>query len=242
MPMKPSAGTAVLLVERKTLVDHAADTIRQGILEGVFLPGSRLLETWLAVHMQLSRGTVRAALRELTHEGIVRAIPYAGWEVAQLTVKDARELCSVRAALEGLAARLAAEAISPEKAERLQTAYLRLTESARSKNHRQCVKNDIALHKTIFELSENKRLIDLYEQIEHQIGMFVAFSDLQSDFGELASWHATLVAGICEGDGESAERIAKENAEKNGRELIARLERNIVVAEPKAASAGHADS
>jgi DNA-binding GntR family transcriptional regulator len=74
--VKPARrGTSVLLVERRSLVDRAAQILRQGILEGRFPSGSRLLETWLAEQMQLSRGTVRAALRELTHEGLVRAFP-----------------------------------------------------------------------------------------------------------------------------------------------------------------------
>ncbi|WP_019173748.1 GntR family transcriptional regulator [Pseudaminobacter salicylatoxidans] len=113
-------GGALLLVERKSLADQATDILRQGILEGRFHPGERLVETWLAEHMQLSRGTIRAALRELTHEGLVRVIPYTGWEVEELSVKDAEELCVVRGALEALAARLAAENMTSEKAERLE--------------------------------------------------------------------------------------------------------------------------
>ncbi|MEA2782434.1 MAG: hypothetical protein QOK29_3978 [Rhodospirillaceae bacterium] len=224
-------GASTLLVERRSLVDQAAQLLRQGIFEGRFLPGSRLLETWLADQMQLSRGTVRAALRELTHEGLVRAIPYTGWEVAELTIKVARELCAVRAALEGLAARLAAETISPEKIEKLDLAYERLMESARRRSHRQCVDNDLALHKTIFDLASNDQLIDLYERIEQQIRMFVAFSDLRSDFDEFITWHAELVKSIKDGDGDGAERIAKDNANRNGRELIAQLERNSTAAE-----------
>jgi DNA-binding GntR family transcriptional regulator len=227
-PEKP--GTTTLLVERRSLVVQAAQILRQGILDGRFLPGSRLVETWLAEQMQLSRGTVRAALRELTHEGLVRAIPYTGWEVAELTIKDARELCTVRAALEGLAARLAAETISAEKVEKLNVAYGRLAEAAQRRNRRQCVDDDLALHKTIFELSDNDQLIELYEHIEQQIRLFVAFSDLRSDFDEFITWHAPLVKSIIEGEADAAERIAKENANRNGRELIAQLERNRKVA------------
>jgi DNA-binding GntR family transcriptional regulator len=222
--------TSTLLVERRSLVDRAAQILRQGILEGRFPSGSRLPETWLAEQMQLSRGTVRAALRELTHEGLVRAIPYTGWEVAKLTIKDARDLCAVRAALEGLGAHLAAATISPEKIAKLDLAHERLVESARRRSHRDCVANDLALHKTIFELTCNDQLIDLYERIEQQIHMFVAFSDLRSDFDEFITWHAALVESIKNGDADGAERIAKDNANRNGRELIAQLERNSTTA------------
>lgn len=225
---------AVLLVERKSFADQAADILRQGILDGRFQPGSRLVETWLAEQMQLSRGTIRAALRELTHEGLVRAIPYTGWEVAELTVKDAQELCVVRGALEALAARLAAESISPEKADSLNAAYDRLIQAARRRNRRQCVESDLALHKTIFELTDNAQLIYLYEQIEQRIRMFVAFSDLDSDFDELVAWHATLVESIGKGDAEAAERIAKENAAHTGSGLVSQLERSRTAAGGKA--------
>jgi DNA-binding GntR family transcriptional regulator len=235
-------GATALLVERRSLVVQAAEILREGILDGRFLPGSRLVETWLAEQMQLSRGTVRAALRELTHEGLVRAIPYTGWEVAELTIKDARELCTIRAALEGLAARLAAEAISPEKVEKLNAVYARLAESAQRRNRRQCVDNDIALHKTIFELTCNDQLIDFYERIEHQIRLFVAFSGLRSEFEDFVTWHAPLVKSISDGDADPAERIAKENANRNGRELVAQLERNSKAAHASQSSDGETKS
>lgn len=233
MKTTTTAGDAapVLLVERKSLADQAADILRQGILDGRFRPGSRLVETWLAEQMQLSRGTIRAALRELTHEGLVRAIPYTGWEVAELTVKDARELCVVRGALEALAARLAAENMSPEKAERLNAAYGKLAEAARRRNRRQCVESDLALHRTIFELTDNAQLIFLYEQIEQRIRMFVAFSDMDSDFEELVAWHTPLVQSICDGDADKAEHVARQNAAHNGSGLVSKLERSKAVAD-----------
>jgi DNA-binding GntR family transcriptional regulator len=227
-------GSAVLLVERKSLADQAADILRQGILDGRFPPGFKLVETWLAEQMQLSRGTVRAALRELTHEGLVRAIPYTGWEVAELTVRDAQELCVVRSALEALAARLAAEAMSPENSERLRQAYDRLADAARRRNRRQCVEADLALHRTILEIAGNGQLIFLYEQIEQRIRMFVAFSDMDSGFDELVAWHASLVNSICQGEAEAAERIARENAEKNCEGLLSQLGKYTAAQDGKA--------
>lgn len=223
-------GGPILLVERRSLSDQAADVLRRSILDGRFPPGSKLVETWLAEQMQLSRGTIRAALRELTHEGLVRVIPYTGWEVVELTVKDARELCEVRGALEALAARLAAENISEEKAERLNAAYNKLIEAARRKNRRDCIAADLSLHRTMFELTENAQLIFLYEQIEQKLCMFVAFSDIDSDFDELVSWHTPLVKSICEGNAATAERVARENAAHNGSDLVSKLERSKAAA------------
>jgi DNA-binding GntR family transcriptional regulator len=214
------------MIERKSFSQQAADTLRKGILEGRLQPGSRLGEAWLAEQLQLSRGTVRAALRELTHEGLVRAIPYSGWEIVEFSVKDAEDLCAVRTGLETMAAKLAAQNISPDGAQRLSDDYQKLLNAARRQNQAECVERDLALHRTIFDLTKNGRLIEIYKNIEQQIRVCVAFSDLRCEFDEIALWHTSLVEAIVNGDADAAERIAKDNAERNSVALISQLKRN----------------
>ncbi|HET7409241.1 MAG TPA: GntR family transcriptional regulator, partial [Paracoccaceae bacterium] len=96
------------MVERRSLADRATDALREMIVTGICPPGSRITEQRFAEELGLSRGTVRAALRELAHEGLTEMKAYTGWSVVTLTAQDARELSTLRGALEGLAARLAA--------------------------------------------------------------------------------------------------------------------------------------
>lgn len=95
--------------DARSLDWRAADMLRSQILSGQFPPGYRLTETVLAAELDVSRGTLRAALKALTHEGLVAQIAYSKWHVPQLSREDARELTTLHAALAGLAARLAAE-------------------------------------------------------------------------------------------------------------------------------------
>jgi DNA-binding GntR family transcriptional regulator len=96
-------------LDARSLDWRAADMLRQQILSGGFPPGHRLTETVLANELDVSRGTVRAALRSLTYEGLVAQVAYSKWLVPELTPEDANEITTLHAALTGLAARLAAE-------------------------------------------------------------------------------------------------------------------------------------
>jgi DNA-binding GntR family transcriptional regulator len=213
-----------LAVDRLSLADRAAEVLREQILSGAFQSGSRLIEARLAESLRVSRGTVRTALKQLSHEGLVETTPFTGWAVAQLSDRDAWELCLLREVLEGLAARLAAQSISPNSIERLKRAFQQLTDAARSGSRAAVVTADLALHKSIMQLSGNRRLVQQYDLIEQQLKLYIALSDLRSvDLWEVVEWHKELVEAILAGDAERAERAAKDNATKNGQELVRQL-------------------
>jgi DNA-binding GntR family transcriptional regulator len=85
------------------------DTLRSRILSGELKTGDRLPETKLSEEMGASRIPVREALRELASEGLVTIEPRRGASVAFLSDEVAHDLVEVRATLEGLNAKLAAQ-------------------------------------------------------------------------------------------------------------------------------------
>lgn len=220
----PEVRLRGVTIERQTLLDRAVEVVRQSIQSGELPPGTRLVEARLAEQIGLSRGTIRSALRELVHEGLVQAVPYTGWAVSEISIEDARELCELRAALEGLAARLAAERITPEGVKVLDRAYDSLRKAAEAGSGRRVVTADIELHRIILRLAGNRRLAEQYESIGRQLQMYVAFSDLRSEMGEVVTWHDELLDAIKTGDAPRAERAAVKNIERNGTELLRMLE------------------
>src|SRR5215813_87498 len=115
-----------LKLPKRRLDGQAADMLREQILSGRFAPGLRLVEATLADQLGVSRGTVRAALSELAHEGLVSQVAYTKWMVPELSAADAWELYSLRGSLEGLAARLATERRTADTVKTLADAYERL--------------------------------------------------------------------------------------------------------------------
>lgn len=98
---------------------QVVDELRQSIIAGQLHPGSRLVERELIAMMGVSRTVIREALRQLETEGLVAIIPNKGPVVRELTLAEARDLYSIRAVLEGLAARLCAEHASKSQLEKL---------------------------------------------------------------------------------------------------------------------------
>src|SRR5689334_22743137 len=82
------------------------DGLRQAIISGRLAPGARLTERELTEMMGVSRTVIREALRQLESEGLVAIIPHKGPVVRALSLDEARDLYSIRAVLEGFAARL----------------------------------------------------------------------------------------------------------------------------------------
>jgi GntR family transcriptional regulator, trigonelline degradation regulator len=102
------AAAPLSLIERSAapLRRQVLDELRQSIIAGRLAPGSRLIERELIAMMGVSRTVIREALRQLETEGLIAIIPNKGPVIRELTLAEAKDLYSIRAVLEGLAARL----------------------------------------------------------------------------------------------------------------------------------------
>jgi DNA-binding GntR family transcriptional regulator len=111
----PSGG----LKNHPSLHERAYQLVRDAILEGAYQPGERLFESAIADALGVSRNPVREAIRRLQQEGLVEVRPRSGVFVASLSLDEARDLYNIRAALEGVAAKFAAERVTDDELERL---------------------------------------------------------------------------------------------------------------------------
>ena len=98
-------------VETRTASNTEAVTarLRELILTGELPQGDRVTESGLAALLKVSRTPVRLALATLEQEELVEGVPNRGFRVRRFTLEDIREIIEVRANLEGMAARIAAE-------------------------------------------------------------------------------------------------------------------------------------
>jgi DNA-binding GntR family transcriptional regulator len=234
--LKDSSSLA-LQIKKSPLERQAAAVIRERILSGAFAPGHRLVETWLAEQLQLSRGTVRAALSELVHEGLVDQVAYTRWAVPALSAKDAWELYTLRSALEGLAARLVAENLTPESSHQIRAAFQALKDAAAQGDRASLTDCDATLHKLIVELSSHTRLQRQYTVIEQQTRRYIACSNaLTVDANGIVAQHEPIVEALLAGRPELAEREAKRHNFEEGALLVEQLRRNENVPTVVAAS------
>ncbi len=84
---------------------------------------------------------------------------------------------------------------------------------------------DMALHRTVFELSGNKRLLDHYTLIANQIKLYIASSTMLVERATVVSRHRELVDAILAKDPDKAEAASRAHSMRSGEELVAHLKR-----------------
>jgi DNA-binding GntR family transcriptional regulator len=199
-------------VIKRSFESQATDVLRDFILSGSLETGQRLTEIALSKQLEVSRGTIRTALHHLTNEGLVSLKPYAGWQVVSLSEQDMWEVFTLRSSLESLAARLVAEKVKDKAVSSKVKAAFELFESAckTKKSTNQIAEADFALHRTLVNLTNHKRLQNHYRLVEQLVRLCILTEDkLVANAETLLKQHRPLVKAILAGDAVKAETLAR---------------------------------
>jgi len=97
---------------KTSLSEIAYNKLKSLILHLTLRPGDPITELDLIETLGMSRTPIRQALNRLAQEGFVSLLPRKGWYVTEISLRDIHEIFIVREALEGMAARIAAEIIT----------------------------------------------------------------------------------------------------------------------------------
>ena len=157
----------MILTEQKTIKSkptglgvQIAEMLKQAILEGDFKGGDQLGEHDLQVRFGVSRSPLREAFRELEKLGLVEIIPRKGSFVRRISRKDIEENFPVRAALEGLAAGLAAKNMTKNTLDRLEDILEEMKKATRDEDIRRYYTYHLQFHEIFIERAENELLIN----------------------------------------------------------------------------------
>jgi DNA-binding GntR family transcriptional regulator len=185
-------------LRRISVVDELAYVLRAAILDGRFAAGKPLRETELADGYGVSRHTLRAALRRLAEEGLVRLEPHRGARVASLDRAELIGLFEVRTALEVEAARLALERHSGRLPEDVHAALHRLvaaTERARP-SWADISRRHTELHGAIVAASESARLRAEYARLGAELELFLLQLRPVWPLDRMRTHHQELLDGL----------------------------------------------
>ncbi len=149
----------------RQLRQWVADRLRSDILEGRLKPGEWLRQERLAQEHGVSQTPVREALKQLAAEGLVEHVPYRGIQVVQFSVEDVEDLYACRAAVEGMAARYAAEAITDEELDELQSLHERMVACVTPGELREYRELNRRFHEAVSEASRRSYLMRTLAQL-----------------------------------------------------------------------------
>ena len=204
------------------LRDVVFQTLRQAILKGELKPGERLMEIQLAQKLGVSRTPVREAIRKLELEGLVLMIPRKGAEVAEITIKDLEDVLEVRAALEELAVCDACENITEEQILALKEAADNFQAALESDDLVKCAETDMAFHEIIYSATNNKRLLQILNNLREQMYRYrFEYIKDATQYERLIQEHNDIYESIMRKDKETAARVVTRHVD-NQEEAITR--------------------
>ena len=112
-------NSAFELLREHSLSNLVEREIERQIISGELTSGEKLTEAGIANQLRISRGPVREALRSLEQAGLVVNEKNRGMSVRQISLDEVGHIYEVRAALDGLIGRLAAERITKAQLKKL---------------------------------------------------------------------------------------------------------------------------
>lgn len=127
----------------QTLRENVAKVIREKILNKELKPGMRIIEQNLSDELEVSRGPIREALRQLEQEGVVEYTRNVGCSVKEITIKDLYEIYLLRSTYEILAVKLCGGQFEQEDIERMEKVLEHMKDL---KNYEEVVMCDNVLH------------------------------------------------------------------------------------------------
>ena len=218
-----AGATAPLLgLEKKSLREQALSALRTAITSGELEPGRHLVETELSDMLQISRGTLREALRQLEQEGLLSAGPRGRLSVRHLDGKEIRDIFAVRAALESLAVRTLCEL--PDRASviaSLRSAVEAMAAAAEASLEER-IESDLEFHRTLCRLTGNETLLHSWESLEGSIRMSIMFAGIERAVKNMSvDRHHDIVAAIETGNATLARTTVLEHMDVAAANLVA---------------------
>jgi DNA-binding GntR family transcriptional regulator len=154
------------------LVEQVLQLLTDAILDGKIKEGDKLVETRLQKQFGISSSPIRESFRELEKKGLVVIIPRKGAFVKEVKRTDIEENFPIRAVLEGLAARLAFERMTPADMDDLEKTFKKMEKAAISNDAKSYWMFHHHFHDQIIEKSNNRVLIEKLEKLRMQSLMY----------------------------------------------------------------------
>ncbi len=187
-------------------------TLRRQILRGELKPGERLMEISLANRLGVSRTPIREAIRKLENEGLVVMVPRRGAHVAEITRQELNDVLEVRLSLEILAITKACDRMKESDIRALKRAEADFAALVEKSDTDLTVlgEADEKFHDVIYEGTQNRRLIQILNNLREQMYRFrVEYMKDQDIRKRLIEEHDAIVAALESHNKEEAIRLTR---------------------------------
>jgi DNA-binding GntR family transcriptional regulator len=208
------------MLVKKVLSEQIKEQLIEDLLTKKYMPGDKLVESTIAKRFGVSQAPVREAMKGLIEMGFVTVEPYKGTTVRLMSKEDMWETLAVRAALESVAAGIAAQKITPEEIEELEQLAEDMTRAAEAGNIKEREAINVQLHNTILRISGHKLIMRLSKSLRFANWSQTTGTFTTMDSVELAKRHKKLIDPLKRHDAEGAAKAMREHIELSARSML----------------------
>ena len=213
-----------VLAIQPNLTEQVHEAIVADIAGGKLRPGERVIQEQIAEALGVSRQPVQQALLLLRKQGVLRDAPGRGLIVAPLDLAYVRNMYDIRAVMEGLAFRTAAERNAERARKEGQALIQNGRKAVRSGDVAAMIAADLRFHDFIYELSGNPLIKPMMEaqwtSTQRVMGEVLMRDEQPRDIWDQ---HEQLLAAVTAGDGDKADRLARQHILNAAAFMISRL-------------------
>ena len=208
------------------LRDLVYDAIRDAILDGTLASGERVKERNVAAQMGVSTTPVKEALRRLEQDGLIVSRPRRGAVVSEAALTSIQEIIEIRASLEGLTVRLAAEKMNDAEREELSQQLdemRRLT--GESTDQSALEEANARFHHLFREAARNSflhRFLDYLEPFDRSVRHHALLVAAEARRG--LDEHARVCAAVVAGHGTEAEQLMQNHIRRTIKFVVSSTE------------------
>ena len=208
-----TSASGLVGLTKINLREQALASLRTAITSGQLPPQAPMVETELSERLQISRGTLREAMRQLQQEGLITAGPRGRLYVRHLGPKEIGDIFAVRAALEATAA----EALTQRTDRAEVIAALRgllhtMSEARAEVDLEGRIEADLNFHRGLCRLSGNDTLLHTWESLEGSMRMSIMFAGRERAIRNMnVARHKAIVDAIASGDAAAAAAAVHEH-------------------------------
>ena len=222
------------LATAPNLADQVRDAILSEIASGQLLPGDRIIQEKIAQALGVSRQPVQQALNLLHNQGVLQEAPGRGLIVTVLDPDHVQHMYDLRAAIEGLACRRAAENSDENNAAKLGQSLIEIGRKAvASGSVAKMIAADMKFHELLYTLSGNPlvapSLSTHLTYTQRVMGEVLLRDEKPRD---IWNQHAKILEAIVKGDGDRAESLVRTHITQAATFMVARM-RSVAGAEEK---------
>jgi DNA-binding GntR family transcriptional regulator len=213
-----------IIATQPKLVSQVHEALVSEIAQGNLKPGERIIQEQIAQGLGVSRQPVQQALLLLRNQGLLHDAPGRGLIVAPMDPEYVRNMYDVRGMLEGLAFRRAAEQSAGLSRKLGPTLIQKGWDAVASGSVAALIAADLGFHGLMHQLSKNPLIAPLLEAkwtyTQRVMGEVLIRDETPQ---QIWSQHEAMLEAVMAGDGDAAERLARQHIERAAVIVMERL-------------------